>query len=314
MLLFRRFTAYKGPMERGNFVYLLYFCFTLFFSLPASGSSPEILPVYDNGKKQGEFSISELNEKVGVVEVEVQDPNEQAVIRYKAFPLLKLLEKAYGPQWKKNQEFLFTCVDGFQQVISKDVLLGPEKPFLAFSRVGKKEFSLVKKIDGSNEKVDLGPFYVVWKSPQKSTNWIGLGDPKLERWAYQVASIDIVDFNKKFPGAAPPKNASKSALDGFQVFRSSCMACHTVNGDGGVKGPELNYPVSVTEYFKNDWLKKFISDPQSVRFNSSMPGYPTHTKEGKKLVHDVVEYLKVMAKHKRAPKKKTETKQDTKKE
>ncbi|WP_256208387.1 c-type cytochrome [Nitrosospira briensis] len=32
------------------------------------------------------------------------------------------------------------------------------------------------------------------------------------------------------------------------AFRKHCAACHTINGEGDGKSPELNYPASVVEY------------------------------------------------------------------
>ena len=44
-----------------------------------------------------------------------------------------------------------------------------------------------------------------------------------------------------------------------------------VLGEGGKNGFELNYPVSVMEYMRESFVKKFIVDPASVRLKSAMP-------------------------------------------
>ncbi|MDP6419658.1 MAG: c-type cytochrome [Candidatus Krumholzibacteria bacterium] len=44
-----------------------------------------------------------------------------------------------------------------------------------------------------------------------------------------------------------------------EIFRSSCVACHTIGG-GRLVGPDLK---GVTERQERNWLQKFIVDPQS---------------------------------------------------
>jgi mono/diheme cytochrome c family protein len=78
------------------------------------------------------------------------------------------------------------------------------------------------------------------------------------------------------------------------------MACHTINGEGGGKAPELNYPMSVTEYLAEEWIRKWVLDPRSVRYGTTMPAFGSRP-DGDKLVDDVLAYLKTMARHKQAP-------------
>ena len=82
------------------------------------------------------------------------------------------------------------------------------------------------------------------------------------------------------------------------AFRQHCIKCHTLNGDGGSIGPELNYPVSVTEYWKSKWLRRFIVNPQSVRSNSKMIPFYRDVENRQEQVADIIEYLKVMARNK----------------
>ena len=86
---------------------------------------------------------------------------------------------------------------------------------------------------------------------------------------------------------------------GFLAFRDKCMMCHSINGEGGKKGVELNYPVNVTEYFDGRWLKQWIADPRSVRYSTTMPGLDVEGRD--RMIDDIVRYLKTMARHKKAP-------------
>ena len=53
-----------------------------------------------------------------------------------------------------------TCVDGYQPSIPVREFT-QNKAFLAISRTDQKEFTLVNTLQ-SNEKVSLGPTYLVW--------------------------------------------------------------------------------------------------------------------------------------------------------
>jgi len=68
-----------------------------------------------------------------------------------------------------------------------------------------------------------------------------------------------------------------------------------INGDGGNVGPELNYPVNVTEYWKEEWLARFIADPKSIRPNSKMIPFYRDVDNRQAIITSIMAYLKVMA-------------------
>ena len=79
--------------------------------------------------------------------------------------------------------------------------------------------------------------------------------------------------------------------------------CHAINGEGGLKGVELNYPMNVTEYWKEKMLRQWIDKPESIRISTAMPGLDKSLK-GKareQTLNDLISYLKEMAKHKFKP-------------
>jgi len=63
----------------------------------------------------------------------------------------------------------------------------------------------------------------------------------------------------------------EAIMQGFFLFKEKCIKCHAINQEGGEFGPELNYPKSVTEYWKIDQLKLFIKNPTDFRQNTKMP-------------------------------------------
>ena len=73
---------------------------------------------------------------------------------------------------------------------------------------------------------------------------------------YQIKAIELTFFITRFPALSPPINSSKEVQRGFLYFHSHCIVCHTINDQGSGKAPDLNYPVSVTEYIQPEYLRR----------------------------------------------------------
>lgn len=112
----------------------------------------------------------------------------------------------------------------------------------------------------------------------------------------QTATFNDIQQNNRgqFPRSAPPLLSGNPAMEGFLAFRQHCIKCHTINGDGGNFGPELNYPVNVTEYWNEEWLARYIADPQSIRTNSKMIPFYRDVKNRQAVISSIILYLKAM--------------------
>jgi mono/diheme cytochrome c family protein len=117
---------------------------------------------------------------------------------------------------------------------------------------------------------------------------------------YQLKRIEIRS-ESPFPNILPPANASAEVKRGYTHFRQHFIACHTINGEGGGKAPELNYPVSVVEYIKPEYLKRWIMSPQSIRYNTLMPALSRGISNAEQVTEELITYLKVMSIMKREP-------------
>jgi mono/diheme cytochrome c family protein len=107
-----------------------------------------------------------------------------------------------------------------------------------------------------------GPFYLVWEHPERS----GIGS---EQWPYQtIAFTGVESPAHRWPQMAvdvslPP---DAPARRGQEVFTVQCMPCHRMKGAGvGELGPDLGQPMSPTQYFTPEALRKLIRNPKSVR-------------------------------------------------
>ncbi|MCY3750540.1 MAG: cytochrome c [Gammaproteobacteria bacterium] len=138
-----------------------------------------------------------------------------------------------------------------------------------------------------------GPFYLFWLNPE-------LSDIRREEWPFKFNRIIVKSsLRENYPEIFPDATVADSELinAGFEVFIKNCFSCHQVNRAGhGAMGPDLNYPLSPTEYFREGMLKRFIRDPQSIRHNpaTTMGAFPESIISDDELDHLLV-YLEHMA-------------------
>jgi mono/diheme cytochrome c family protein len=147
-------------------------------------------------------------------------------------------------------------------------------------------------------KPGAGPFYLVWTD-------IGRARISPEQWPYRIAAIRVIaPLDERFPKLLPDPalSADDPVRRGFAVFRSHCLACHTLNGEGAAQlGPDLNLPHSPTEYLRAEYLRAYIRDPQSLRHwpQAKMPGFDAETLPDADL-DALLEYLRHMAARRQA--------------
>jgi len=89
-----------------------------------------------------------------------------------------------------------------------------------------------------------------------------------------VGKIDLNGFPAEPDLAQSPRVKASDATAGVSLsaapayFTSVCMGCHAVNGKGGQVGPALD---AVSDRLDADYLRTWISDPQSVKPGTTMP-------------------------------------------
>lgn len=190
--------------------------------------------------------------------------------RMMTFKVIRLADLMEGIPVSPDATIQFFARDNFASPLEAERALntgsGGSVAYLAIEGPGNKWPPLQSKEDSA------GPFYLVWENPE-------LSDIGREEWPYMVDRIVVLEPASRRYAAINPEGRLGSghlAAKGFKVFVKHCIACHKLNRIGSAtKDPDLNYPMSPVEYFRNGVLKKFIRDPQSVRLfpGSNMVGF-----------------------------------------
>jgi mono/diheme cytochrome c family protein len=261
-------------------------CCLLLLGLPFAVQAAELS--VDLGHGATTYSTAALLRRPDVRTITV--PNDVAFHRtmhYRALPLAALLDGL-----DNTAHLQFVASDGFAAEMPAALVLDRHgsKAWLAIEDPAKPWPALCKHRGGA------GPFYIVWMQPR--------GEPaNPEQWPYQLVAIrKLDDIAARFPAILPDSSqpAGGEVQRGFAVFQRTCLACHTLNGEGDAKlGPDLNLPHNPTEYLRADLLRAFIRNPQSLRRwpQAKMQGFDAKAMSDADL-DAVLAYLRHMAQRK----------------
>lgn len=282
---------------RNIFLTLVAICSNVCLPAPAFSQSNIDIEFKDKVQLVKTLTLSDLTTVVPAVSLKIFEIHEKKDQIYKAYPARALFNKTFGKEWQKAEEIVFISMDGYQASIPVTKFLSHDAYF-AFAHDDDSSFTMTNILQ-NNEVVQLGPLYLIWDNMKSKV----LLEDGASDMPYQVKSIELTTFATRFPNLSPPAKASAEVRRGFLHFRKYCMACHMINGEGGGKAPELNYPTSVVEYIKPEYLTRWIENPSSIRHNTLMPGLPQEIPNRTKVTKEIIAYLKAMSTTKRSPKR-----------
>lgn len=133
--------------------------------------------------------------------------------------------------------------------------------------------------------------------------WLGSSSGKIskEKWIRNISKLEIVTEKDETQSIKLPNiKLNKDQENGFNVFRENCAGCHSLNLNGQLNiGPDLNYPMNPLEYFTVATFKKFVRNPENIRYfkNSKMEGFDVSDISEEEL-ENLVTFMKVMSNHK----------------
>ncbi len=261
------------------------------FAEPVRAGDPTELSFVRDGRIVNRWDRAEFLQQCRPQRVSVSDPYHEMEKSYLACPIRDVLERGFelDTATLQDQQFLLEARDGFVRPAPGHQLL-EAGGYLAF---GEAEVGHWQPID--RRQVDPGPYYMVWEGSEKS-------DPHRYPWPFQLVEIRMADVQRQFPHTVPgglPPDAE--GWRGYALFRTQCIACHAINGQGGKVGPDLNVPRSIVEYRPAEQIKAYVRDPVAFRYTTM----PAHPGLGDQDLDDLVAYFHAMRERKRDPGRET---------
>lgn len=230
-------------------------------ALPTRAAEPALKFLTD-GTTSLALTAGDLRARKDAKLIQINDPFYGRRKKYRAVPLKNLLTAAYGSSWLENGlgEFFFEALDGYRSH-AKVGLIAEDGGMLVFEDADFPAWEEMPK-----EKTKPGPFYLVWQGTEQTP---AKGYP----WPWQIETVKSALLEDEYPKAVPRNVPPRSrATAGWAIFRSRCISCHSINGQGGSVGPDLNEPRGITRYHDKSELKQFIKRASSFR-HTKMPDF-----------------------------------------
>jgi mono/diheme cytochrome c family protein len=204
---------------------------------------------------------------VAAITVAIEDPVYKRSKRYAGHRLADLVRKAWpeADRWAAEGAVLvFRCIDGYSPSMDLSRALSGDG-VVAVRDLDRPTGDPWEPFAHGKETITPAPFYLVWRG-------IDPADANY-KWPYQLVSLSVETFDRRYGDAAPGDEASEVARRGFRLFVEHCASCHSVNLVGGELAPELNVPRNITEYWPAEHLAAFVKAPDTYRARSKMPGF-----------------------------------------
>ncbi len=269
-------------------------------SAEAEASASASLHFVRGGETRRVLSLEALRQACPSVEVEVDDPYHRRRMRYVGLPLRCVLDRGFvdsgGASSLADESVLLRALDGYTRPVPGSALLEPggvlaygEPALMGTADASSAAVPRFSPID--RRHVDPAPFYLVWTNE-------GQDDPHDSPWPYQLTRIEVASFRKAFPHTVPSGlREDHPGWSGYAIFRRSCASCHSINGEGGKIGPDLNVPRSIVEYRPEDQIRRYVRDPESFRY-TSMPAHPGLDEDD---LDALIAYFRAMSERKHDP-------------
>lgn len=271
-----------------HLIRLVTFVFTVALLIPsdANGQNPDpSIEFLIAGKTVNIFKLSALKSKLEPRHIELYDIEYKKMKRYEGFALDDILQLGFGDKLKSPQysDVAFVALDGYNAVAPLSKVSQPGG-FIVFTDLDSGKWEPV-----GSQGVEPGPFYLVW---------IGKDQTPVNEfpWPWQIASINLMRFQDQYPLVFPKGAAQDSAAyRGYELFKGRCVRCHSMNGQGGKVGPDLNAPKSIVEYRSDYMIKEFIKHPSKYRY-THMPDHPDLTESD---LDSIIAYFRYMSRIKK---------------
>ena len=271
-------------------IHLILFCFFIFSFLSCNQKKEQKIESTTIVQTEIKLDLLDLQKKnkLGkdtVVKIE-NDPVYHKQKKYKAVNVSLLIKNQIDLTKidPKNTKIVFECIDGYKPEMPLELFLNAN-PYLAFEDIDAPKGAKWEPIIKDGNEMNAAPFYIVYTGiSEKDSRY---------KWPYNLVKIYLETLNKSTIELYPLKD--RKLETGYTLFKNQCLTCHAINGIGGTMGPELNYPKSVTEYWKENELVDYIVNPASFRNKVKMPTLGITKQQSQ----EIVDYLKYMSENKK---------------
>jgi len=271
-------------------IHLILSCLFIFSLLSCNQKKEQKVETTSIAQTEIKLDLSELQAKNKLGKDTVvtigNDPVYHKEKKYKAVSASHLIQNEIDLTKidPKKTKIVFECVDGYKPEMPLELFLNAN-PYLAFEDMDAPRGAKWEPIIKDGNEMNAEPFYIVYTSiSEKDTRY---------KWPYNLVKIYLEPLNKSTLELYPLKN--RKLETGYTLFKNQCLTCHSINGIGGTMGPELNYPKSVTEYWKENELVDYIVNPASFRNKVKMPTLGLSKQQSQQ----IVDYLKYMSENKK---------------
>jgi len=243
------------------------------------------------------LSLEQLKKQFKTNKVDTYNFYTRSNEGFLAFDFNKILNHVYGSkEWRESTSLKVTTTDDYTPLI-ETYKFKKRKAYLAYARYDQKPFTTIGQY--RDKIIDLSPFYLVWKEDYKKG-----AAKRRNHWPYKISGIQLQKSEDE--KIIPEKGVNQDIIWGYKNFYKQCIACHKVNGVGGMKGDELIENNLVSEK-TDEYLLKFIDNPRSIIQKAEMPRFPDKINLRSKRIKDIVKYLRYLDDRRKGKKKKSKS-------
>jgi len=88
----------------------------------------------------------------------------------------------------------------------------------------------------------------------------------------QTETRAVLAYVRQIRAAVPAPSIAPQDRLALDVFATRCIACHTLDGDGGKEGPDLTRAAKKADH-DAAWLERWIRDPTAIKPEADMPAF-----------------------------------------
>ena len=129
------------------------------------------------------------------------------------------------------------------------------------------------------------PYYLIWTNEDKIPK-------KGYSWPWAISEIALVNLAEEYTHATPDSSVQNATVfAGYKLYMRRCNSCHSLGGQGGYIGPDLNEPMNILQYRSEEMVRQFIQEPSKFR-RGRMPDFKDLSATELDEIMDYLKYLK----------------------